>query len=413
MKENKFLHSTQRKLTIIFTLLVFLIATILQIWFFSYKYISWILHEKNKLEFLSENIAQTTIPLEQLNRLMIDARKFWEKDVQKGEFDMTQKGQIMNVVIFDSQKNIILENIRWDIDIDLVKTVLQKQYSEVIFKNNTVIKYFSITKSNQKYQILLFKQLNYDLESYISDMILFFIAIWLFSIIFAIIGYFFVKKNLEPVEKNISEMNDFINNAWHELKTPIAVINSNLQLMREFWEYKEEMLWENLDEINRLNTLIEALVNISNIKENSSIEKNHIKNELDYILEKYNKNILDKNIVIEYIDTHDFIIESNKEYLYILLSNIIQNAIKFSQKWWNIKISFKNNICSIQDYWIWIEKENIKNIFNRFFQEKQDRNSEWFGIWLALVSKISQIYNWKISVESNKNEGTKFIINFK
>jgi signal transduction histidine kinase len=44
----------------------------------------------------------------------------------------------------------------------------------------------------------------------------------------------------------------------------------------------------------------------------------------------------------------------------------------------------------------------MEKIFNRFFQEKQSRNNEGFGIGLALVSKISHIYNWNIKVESKK-----------
>jgi two-component system, OmpR family, sensor histidine kinase ArlS len=109
----------------------------------------------------------------------------------------------------------------------------------------------------------------------------------------------------------------------------------------------------------------------------------------------------------------DFDVQCDKEYLYIVLSNIIKNAIKFSDHSEAINISFMDHQCIIQDYWIWIESKNLNNIFNRFFQEQQSRNSDWFGIWLALVSKISNIYNWKITVESIKNQGTKFIINFK
>jgi signal transduction histidine kinase len=70
------------------------------------------------------------------------------------------------------------------------------------------------------------------------------------------------------------------------------------------------------------------------------------------------------------------------------------------------------NTCVIQDYGCWIEKVNMEKIFWRFFQEKQNRNWDGFWIWLALVSKISLIYKWKIKVKSEKNQGTTFIINF-
>jgi signal transduction histidine kinase len=104
---------------------------------------------------------------------------------------------------------------------------------------------------------------------------------------------------------------------------------------------------------------------------------------------------------------------ADKEYLYILLSNIIKNAIKFSNNWWSINISYMDNKCIIQDFWVWIDKNNIVNIFNRFFQEEQSRNTEGFGIWLALVSKIANIYKWSLNIDSVKWEWTKFTINFK
>jgi signal transduction histidine kinase len=92
------------------------------------------------------------------------------------------------------------------------------------------------------------------------------------------------------------------------------------------------MINENINEINRLNDLIEALVTISDIQENTNIISNSIESEINYILEE-NKNILlEKGLKIKHIQISDFNISADKEYLYILLSNIIKNAIKFSNK---------------------------------------------------------------------------------
>lgn len=413
MEKKSQLQKVQLKLTIIFTLLVFWIASVLQVSFFSYKYLSWIQSESRKIEFLAQNIADKNIPLNQLQKIIKDERQLWDiknkwliNGVQAG------KWRIMNFAILDSDWHVLLQNIRWEINIEAVLDVVNNKNKEVIIDDGTIVKYLPIPRSLETYQLLLFKLLNYDLEEYIWDILRFFLAITWFSIFFFFIWYLFVRKNLKPVEKNIIEMNDFVHNAGHELKTPIAVIDSNLQLMKQFWEYREDMIDENISEINRLNNLIEALVTIADIQEKQDLQDNNIDREVEYVLEELNHMIHEKNIQIKYIQKQDFIISSDREYLYIVLSNIIKNAIKFSDQWGTVHISYRDRVCVIQDFGCGIEEENIWNIFWRFFQEKEARSGEWFGIWLALVSKISQIYDWEIKVESEKGQGTKFIINF-
>lgn len=414
MDKKTHLQKAQFKLTIIFALLVFIIAWTLQVSFFTFKYISWIYKETKKLEFISTTINEKNIPLYELNRLIKDERKLGEQSHHNKERNISPRWKkIMNFAILDSYNNVLIQNIRWNIDIEAVKKAVTKKIAEVEVKNNTIIKYSPIYRPIETYQLLLFKELDYDFDAYLSDIIRFFIAIGIFSILFFFIGYIFVRKNLKPVEKNIIEMNDFVHNAGHELKTPLSVIHSNLQLMNQFKEFKPEMLEENISEINRLNNLIEALVSITDIKDNQSFTINSIWDEIEHILDEFHQLIVEKNIEIKHLQSKDFNINSDKEYLYILLSNIIKNAIKFSKKWWVINISYVDHKCIIQDFGEGINKENIHKIFDRFFQEQQSRNSEWFWIWLALALKIANIYNWTIQVESVKSEWTKFIINFK
>lgn len=412
MDKKAQLHKVQLKLTIVFTLLVFIIAWILQVSYFSFKYLSWVSRERKTFEFISNTINEKNIPLDKLTILIKDEIKLWEARNSDREFKVSPNGKIMNFAILDSYGNVLIQNIRGNIDIDVVKQTLADKSESIKVQNNTIIKYSPIVRPIETYQLLLFKELDYDFNMYISDILKFFIAIWIFSTLFFCIGYIFVRKNLKQVEKNIIEMNDFVHNAGHELKTPLSVIHSNLQLMKQIKVCKTEMLDENLSEINKLNKLIEALVDISDIKQNDIFEINSIKKEIQYILNEFDKWINQKNLTIKHVYSKDFFIHADKEYLYIFLSNIIKNAIKFSHNWWVINISYWDNKCTIQDFWIWIKKENRDKIFNRFFQEDKSRNNEGFWIWLALVSKIANIYKWKISIESQKWEWTKFIINF-
>jgi signal transduction histidine kinase len=96
-----------------------------------------------------------------------------------------------------------------------------------------LIKYTPIERSIETYQLVLFKELNYTFQNFASDVFKFFILISLFSILFFVIGYYFVRITLRPVADNIDEMDNFVHNAGHELKTPLAVVSSNLQLMKQ------------------------------------------------------------------------------------------------------------------------------------------------------------------------------------
>ena len=101
----------------------------------------------------------------------------------------------------------------------------------------------------------------------------------------------------------------------------------------------------------------------------------------------------------------------NKEHYDICVWNILKNAIKYSNKNWNIDIGFYKWRLEIQDYGIGIEEKNLKNIFNRYFRENYVKQ-DGYWLWLALVKKITDIHSWKMNIESEKNLWTNVTIEF-
>jgi signal transduction histidine kinase len=100
----------------------------------------------------------------------------------------------------------------------------------------------------------------------------------------------------------------------------------------------------------------------------------------------------------------------NKQYFYILFSNILKNAIRYNKKWGSVIITLDANKIKIKDTWIWIKKDDLNNIFDRFFMSTSSRNNEWNGIWLSLVKKIADIYSIKIYVKSEEWKWSEFSI---
>lgn len=413
MDKKRQLQKSQLKLTVLFTLLVFWIASILQLSFFSYKYYSWIYQETQKMDLLTYVIQKNNIPLTQIHNLIKNEKRIWEP-IKKWETQAELPGwKIMNFALLDSQNYVFVQSIRGEVDLQKVAEVIENKPKNTQLIGSMLIKYTPLQRSIETYQLVLFKELNYSFQNYASDIFKFFILISIFSILVFVIGYYFVRVSLKPVEENITEMDDFVHNAGHELKTPISVVSSNLQLMKQLKQTDNiQMIEENIAELSHMDKLIEALVRFTDLSENTKISHNSIWEIVDTIQKDFEWLLQEKNIIIMMKKTNDFKVKSNRELLYIMISNIIKNAIKFSHNDSELHISYADKKIIIQDFWIGIQKENIPKIFWRFYRQNNARNKEWFGIWLALVAKIAKMYKWKIKVDSQENQWTKFIINF-
>ena len=107
----------------------------------------------------------------------------------------------------------------------------------------------------------------------------------------------------------------------------------------------------------------------------------------------------------------------SEELMEHLWTNLISNAIKYTNESGNISINLRNYehsiIVSIIDDGVGISKENLKNIFNKFYQVDKSKTTKGLGLGLTIVSRILQLVEGKIKVESNFGEGSSFIVTLK
>jgi signal transduction histidine kinase len=130
----------------------------------------------------------------------------------------------------------------------------------------------------------------------------------------------------------------------------------------------------------------------------------------------------DKWINLEFIQNWAFSkkeinIDPNK--LKQILINLINNALKFTNSGWSVKIIindlWKSVLFEVEDTWIWISQEKIDKIFDKFYQvdSYKHRTVEWLGLWLAISQHIIKYYKSKIEVKSIPWVGTKFYFELK
>ncbi len=221
------------------------------------------------------------------------------------------------------------------------------------------------------------------------------------------------------LENNEMLKSDFISNVSHEIKTPLSVIQSYSQALKEPG-ISEETYNRYTDIIisttNNLNSMISNILKLNKL-ENQQIFHNTSSYQLGEQLRKCALDYMDlwqlKNIDF-HIDVEDIVIDYDETLLELVWKNLISNAIKYTQEGGNIWISSKRTgekvEVIIKDDGCGISKDAQKRIFDKFYQCDISHSSEGNGLGLAIVKKVLEIVGGSIAVESETSKGTSFIV---
>lgn len=226
---------------------------------------------------------------------------------------------------------------------------------------------------------------------------------------------------LGRLAKAMKEQKRFISDAAHELKTPIALVKSTLQLAqikKRDAEYYENTIAHALEDVDRLNTLVSQLLELSRIESPTSITQRDIINIKEVIEEviEYHKPLLDEKSFVLKLDLCSVEINGNREQIQCLFNNLIDNAIKYAPPKTTISVSMETNDKSVtimvHDEGGNIPEEECHRLFDRFYRisKARDRNSGGSGLGLAIAKEIVLQHSGRIHVESNHNIGTRFIV---
>lgn len=235
------------------------------------------------------------------------------------------------------------------------------------------------------------------------------------------LGYILAGRTLSPIQKMLEEQKRFVGDASHELRTPLTALKSMLEvgLRDKKMEIKEarELISESIEETDKLKNLSDSLLELA--KENKlkiSFEKIKVAEIVGEAIKKVGVNSKNKKIKIVSA-VNGTIIKGNKDKLSELLVILLDNAIKYSPKNSQIKVSARKGkkqvIIKVSDQGQGISEKDLPHIFERFYRADSARTHQsvgGYGLGLAIAKKIVEEHKGRISVTSIENKGSEFKI---
>ena len=211
----------------------------------------------------------------------------------------------------------------------------------------------------------------------------------------------------------------FSQNAAHELKTPVAAIRANLEVLYLDDEPKIEEYKEFVEVVNRqiemMNSIVTGLRLLSN-KESLNLEKVRLYRIINEIVEDLKDKISEKNQTVKLVfDNRDMTVEADRVLIKQAVFNIVHNAVRYSRENAFIEIQLRKSLLSIKNHGESIPKESLEKIFEAFYCVDKSRAKKYggSGLGLAIVKEIMDRHGFSINANSVENEFVEFIIDFK
>ncbi len=234
-----------------------------------------------------------------------------------------------------------------------------------------------------------------------------------------------IMDNLNIMASELSKSEilktDFISNVSHEIKTPLAIIQSYAMLLQDeslSYEQRQKHTRALLNASKRLSSLITNILQLSKLESQAlklSPEQINLTELFTNILVEYEELISAKGLLLE-CELDEVSIRSEGSYIEIIINNLLSNALKFTSKG-KITASLKRNgeyaEIKISDTGIGISNEVGQRIFEKFYQADTSHQTIGNGLGLALVKKIIDILGGEISVQSEVGKGSTFVVKLK
>ena len=232
-------------------------------------------------------------------------------------------------------------------------------------------------------------------------------------------NYLLKMQNRDLAELDLKKKT-FIQSTTHELKTPLAIISSQVEIMNmDYPEAMSEYYDSIMEEIEKMSTLIREMLKSSfsdDVEQEIVLEKNNISALLNTQQNKYMDWMGNKNLHCTFDIQPDLYIKMNPEQIEQAFNNFMMNAYEHAKPYSNVEVTLHEKdgfvYLAVYNEGKNIPEQDFEEIWNRYFSEKSRKENANIGLGLYIVHSIVKSHNGECFVK-NVRKGVVFIMKFR
>lgn len=228
-----------------------------------------------------------------------------------------------------------------------------------------------------------------------------------------------VNLMLDRLSESFATQRQFSGNAAHELRTPLAIMQTKLELFAAEHKNLEgdtaELVRSQAEQLDRLSRLVHTLLEMSNLSSAPRSERIELAPLVEEIITDLTPLASQNDITMEQ-DCDNVVITGSDALIYRLVFNLIENAVKYNRRGGSVSVSVhKENsdvVVRVSDTGCGIPEEYRESIFQPFFRVDKSRSRQMggVGLGLALVHEIAVLHGGSVRAEPGNKSGTVFIV---